>query len=191
MSTQEVDRLLAGPLYGKEPWPLRFYTHSFSAACFNTLACSLIYNWREFGTRRVDSYGNVIDGPSGSPPANDWMAHWDGSNIIPIKEGKTFPTPVTVKWTSLDGEGHEAVIDLDELFEERLVLHNVARDEVLENWLEARKYEPLSPGILVLLNDRTLKVFMRALVFTAHEQVIGSVSRRSRNDLIEAWSRTY
>lgn len=28
MSTQEVDRLLAGPLYGKEPWPLRFYTHS-------------------------------------------------------------------------------------------------------------------------------------------------------------------
>lgn len=191
MRTQEVDRLLAGPLYGQEPWPLRFYTHSFSAACFNTLACSVVYNWHEFGTRRVDSYGNVTDGPSGPPPANDWLTHWDGSHSIPAKEDKTFPGPVVVKWKSLDGVDHDATLDFDEMFRDRLVLHAVSRDEVKEPWLQAKSFNPCVPSILVHLDDRMLKVYMRAMVATEAEQIPGNRHSHFRDDLIEAWTHLY
>jgi hypothetical protein len=117
---------LAGPLYGKDPWPLRFHTHNFGAACFNVLASSVLYNGHQFGTRRRDSDGNLHDKPSAPMPSEIWRGAWMGShNIFPVK-GKTFPAPVELEWRSLDGVAHRLSIDLDQLFKDRLILHTVS-----------------------------------------------------------------
>ncbi len=112
---------LAGPLYGKDPWPLRFHSHGFSAACFNTLACSIVYNRHQFGTRKLGHDAGYYDEPSGPPPSHSWRDELSGSHgIVPV-DGKTFPGPVDIEWTSLDGCSHAATIDLDEMFKDRLV----------------------------------------------------------------------
>lgn len=181
---------LAGPLYGKEPWPLRFHSHGFGAACFNTLACSIIYNRHQFGTRRWDGDDVAHDRPSGPLPFENWRDEWDGSHSILPFEGRTFPGPVDIEWFSLDGESHALSIDLDEMFRGRLVLHFVKRGEVKEAWLDAKSVEPVSPDILVEVNDRSVSVYMRAFVATEAEQMPGNDRSHFRNDLVLVWNRT-
>ena len=191
MASYKPDRYLAGPLYGKDPWPLKFHSHNFDAICFNTLECSIVYNRRQFGTRKVDRDGVVEHTPSGTPPSDSWRDRWTGRDgIVPV-DGRTFPGPVALEWMSLDGVQHAASLDLDELFADRLVLHRVARDEVGEPWLDAKTINPISPDILVEVNDRTVNIFMRAHVTTEAEQIPGNDRSHHRRDLMLAWSHTY
>ncbi|QDE40918.1 hypothetical protein FIV34_17715 [Luteibacter pinisoli] len=190
MRSEKVARELAGPLYGQEPWPIRFYTHSFMAACFNTLACSFIYNHYQFGTQKKDWAGRISDGPSGPPP-NDRGVLWNSGHIIMPKKGETFPGPVELAWTSLDGTPFQASVDLDDLFKERLVLHNVVRENVQEPWLKYLAVQPLSPKILVELDDRTVSVYMKAIIATVQERVPGEPATRLRIEPVLAWKHTY
>jgi hypothetical protein len=182
---------LAGPLYGKEPWPLRFFSHTFDAACFNTLACSILYNRHEFGNRKYEYDGSPIDKPSGPPPFETWRDRWTGRHSILPRNGKTFPGPVKIEWSSMDGRHHVASLDLGALFKDRLVLHKVGRYEVKEGWLGAKSIDPISPSILVEVNDNVVNVFMRALVATGAEQIPGNAGSHFRDDLILAWTHNY
>ncbi|MEX1829779.1 hypothetical protein [Luteibacter sp. CQ10] len=189
MSEESVRRQLAGPLYGQEPWPIRFHTHGFIFHCYNTLACSGVYNRYQFGTRKwID--GIPHDGPSGSPPKND-RNKWRCGHAILAKGGKTFPGPVEIEWTSLDGEEHATSIDLDTLFKERLVLHTVTREEVKELWLQTLSIEPVSPDIMVEVNNRTVSVYMEALIVTEVEDEPGTKVSGLRFDPMLARSVTY
>jgi hypothetical protein len=190
MRSEKVARELAGPLYGQEPWPIRFYTHTFSAACFNTLACSFIYNNYQFGTQRKDWTGQILERPSGPPPP-DRRVLWNAGHIIVPKKGKTFPGPVELAWTALDNTSLSASIDLDAIFHDRLVLHTVSRAEVKEPWLQTLSLDPISPQILVDLDDRTVCVYMKALIATEDEQVPGNPNSHLRIEPILAWKRTY
>jgi hypothetical protein len=190
MASRTPNRDLAGPLYGKDPWPLRFHSHDFDAICFNTLECSILYNRRQFGTRTIDRDGVVTDGPSGTPPFERWRDQWTGNDVIVPSEGRTFPSPVVIEWLSIDGVMHTANLDLDELFAERLILHRVRRDEVKEPWLDAKTVNPVRPDILVEVNDRTVNIFMRALVATAATPP-GNEQGDLRDDLMLAWTHTY
>src|SRR4051812_12358952 len=116
MVSYKPDPELAGPLYGKDPWPLRFHTHSFNAARFNTLASSILYNGHEFGTRKWGYDGKFYDVPSGPPPDEDWQKNWSGRHIISLVDGNTFPGPAVIEWTALDGEEIAASISFDEIF---------------------------------------------------------------------------
>ncbi|HEY9130128.1 MAG TPA: hypothetical protein VIM98_00100 [Dyella sp.] len=182
---------LAGPLYGKEPWPLRFHTHDFDAACYNTLACSIIYNRHQFGTRQLGYDGQYYDRPSGPPPSEHWKDDWDGSHIILTGTGETFPGPVEIEWTAMDGSQHQVSLNLDGLFRDRLVLHKVQRNEIREAWLATCSVDPVSPDILVEVNDRTVSVYMRATVVTEAEQIPGNPNSHIRDDLMLAWTLTY
>lgn len=191
MSSRTPNRDLAGPLYGKDPWPLRFHSHDFGAICFNTLECSILYNRRQFGTRTVDRDGAVSDRPSGEPPFEDWRERWRAGDVIVPLEGRTFPGPVTLDWMSLDGAKHMSSLDLDALFADRLILHRVQRHEVREAWLNGASVEPVRPDILVEVNDRAVNLFMRAFVVTEAEQVPGNHRIHHRRDLVLAWSHVY
>ena len=191
MSSYRPDPALAGPLYGKDPWPLRFHTHSFNAACFNTLACSIVYNGHQFGTRKRGYDGVAFDSPSGRPISDDWAAEWTAGHLIGLTDGQTFSGPVMVEWTSLDGEHLSVAVNLDEIFSDRKILHHVARNEVKEGWLGAKSIHPESPAILVEVNDRTISVYMRAMVFTEAEQIPGNKYSHFRDDLVLAWKRAY
>jgi hypothetical protein len=182
---------LAGPLYGMDPWPLRFHTHGFNAACHNTLACSIIYNRYQFGTRRRGYDGELHDRPSGPPPYANWKDEWGGGHVIALSEGETFPGPVEIEWTSLNCVHHVTSIDLDEIFKDRLILHRVARHEVKEPWLDAKSVHPVHPSIMVEVDDCTINVFMRATVATEAQQIPGNCRSHFRHDLILAWTQTY
>ncbi|MFC4765391.1 hypothetical protein [Dyella koreensis] len=176
----------AGPLEGKGPWPLRFYSHSFGARHFHTQRCQIIYNNNSF-TRLTG------DKPAGPPPVPNWQDDWSAHyGVVPSDHGgRTFPGPVELWWTSLDGVTHEATLDLDALFKERLILHSLAKDEIPEGWLAGCSRDPISPDILVEVNDRTVSIYMRALVATKEEQIPGNPHSKGRNDLMLAWTHTY
>lgn len=182
---------LAGPLYGKDPWPLRFHTHSFGARCYNTLACSMVYNRHQFGTRKMGYDGEFYDRPSGPPPSENWKTHWSAAHGILTDTGETFPGPVEIEWTALDGSQHRVSLNLDGLFRDRIVLHTVQRSEVKEAWLKAKSVHPISPDILVEVDDRTISVHMRAIVATEAEQIPGNPNSHFRDDLMLAWTLMY
>lgn len=188
MPSHTPDPSLAGPLYGRDPWPLRFHSHSFDAICFNTLACSIVYDRRQFGTQKLDQRGEPYDDISGEPPFGAWRQRWTGHHSVTPANGRTFPSDVEIKWKSLSGNWHAATLDLDKIFRRRLVLHDVAREDVKEAWLDAKSVHPVSPGILVEVNDRTINVFMRALVVTEVEQEPGNANSHFRDDLMLAWT---
>lgn len=191
MTSYKPHPALAGPLYGKDPWPLRFHSHGFGAVCFNTLACSIIYNHYQFGTRKPGYDGEYYDVASGQPPFEHWRDRWTGRHSISPVDGKTFSTLAEIEWTSMDGCRHAITINFDEMFKDRLILHSVRRDEVKEAWLEAKSINPVRPDILVEVNDRIVNVFMRALVATEVEQIPGNSHSHFRDDLILAWTHTY
>jgi hypothetical protein len=90
-----------------------------------------------------------MDEPSGPPPFESWRDEWTGSHGISPVRGKTFTSTVDIEWGSLDGRRLGTSIDLDVLFKERLILHNVRRDEVKESWLKTCSSSRVSPDILV------------------------------------------
>ncbi|MEX1829780.1 hypothetical protein [Luteibacter sp. CQ10] len=190
MSEESVRRELAGPLYGQEPWPIRFHTHAFGFRCYNTLSCSGVYNRYQFGTRKWIR-GIAHDRPKGPPPVANWRDDWTAGHAVLAKDGKTFPGPLEIEWTSLDGEEHATSIDFDVLFKDRRVLHAVAREDIKERWLETLSTEPVSPDILVEVNDRTVGVFMRALLVIETGDAPELRSRRFRDDIVLAKSVTF
>lgn len=185
MVSNQVPAHYAGPLAGKDPWPLRFYAHSFGAAHFNTLKCRIVYNDYIF----TELTGNAPAGPAPS----GFLETWTGTHIIAPENqgGRTFSGPVDLEWTALDGSTHAASVDLDAIFKDRLVLHRVPRDEVREAWLETCRIKPISPDILLVVDDRNVVVYMRALVITEHEQIPGNPNSQMRDDLMVAWRHTY
>ena len=176
---------LAGPLYGKDPWPLRFHAFKFGARCWNTQACSIVYGGHEFGSREYH-YGQYLDKPSGPrPPKMDhWVGSWSNGEYAPI-------APVALEWTAMDGSKHQATVDLEKIFKDRLVLHRLSKEEIPEGWLASCSVAPVSPSLLVEINDRTVNVYMNAMVTTTAEQIPGNPNSHARHDLILAWTHTY
>ncbi|UPG89435.1 hypothetical protein L2Y96_18875 [Luteibacter aegosomaticola] len=183
---------LAGPLYGKEPWPLRFHTHSFSAKSLNTLASAIVYNNFMFGKRKAGIYGEPVDSPSGPPPEGiDWKKFWKAGHSIITDDGQTFPGPVEMEWISLDGVAHRTSLALEEIFPDRQIHHRVARSEVKDAWLETLSFHPVKPEILLELNDRTVRVYMRAMIVSNIETRPGDPLSCLRNELVEVWAQSY
>ena len=159
--------------------PLRFKIHSFSAYAFNTLKCKIIYFNEDFTAEDADK-------PSGPPPGGDYRSTWGFGSYSGIRN---FPGPVEVNWTSLDGEAHHASIDLAEIFKNEEILHRVPDEEIPDGMYPQGLY--LDPGIFVEVNDRTINVYMRAMIPTKHLQIPGNKNSNTRHDLILAWTHTY
>lgn len=155
-------------------WPLRFRSHSFSAWCYDTMECSLWYAGLE--------YGGETPSPPSSKYGPGYLDHWSGTHLMI----HNFPAPAEVRWRSKDGELHEARIDIGELFKDQLIRHNVARDEMSD--VPDGRFTN-QPGILMEINDRTIRVYMRAHISTKKLQKAGNRYSGFRNDLILV--RTY
>jgi len=156
----------------------------------NTLACSILYDRFEFGSRKYGVFGEPIDFPAGPPP-EDWRKFWRGLKGIFSDDGKTFPGPVVVEWTSLDGADHNVSIDLEEVFPGHLVLHDLSREEIRKPWLETLSVEPVIPDILLEVNDRDIRIYMRALLVAGSEDNQVNPDGYLRDDLILTWERAY
>ena len=162
-----------------QAWPLKFKRHNFRAYYYNTLACSIIYNRYQFSLHEHQ--------PSAPPPPGDYRAGWAANHII----GTRFPGPIHAQWTALDGSEHRAEIDLEALFADRLVRHNLSRDDFTDDWLAGECVDPVPVEILMELNDRTVSIFSQALLVT--KEYIRPDNRPGylRKDLVRVWTHTY
>lgn len=155
-------------------FPLRFYIHSFAGYCFNTLACTVIYNNHNF--TRLDPQ------PAGPPPSPDYREHWNQAGFSGIGN---FPPPAEVKWTSHDGTTYETKVDIGEIFKDGRVLYKVPDSEIPDqSWGD-------DPSIFLEVNDRTINVYMRAYIVTKTEQIPGNKNSYHRTDVILAWTHIY
>ena len=149
-------------------WPLKFKRHSFGAWCYDTQYCSVWYGGMESG-RNTPSPPSSKYGPG-------YLDHWRGGYSV-----DNFPPPADVTWRSKDGTEHKTAIDIGALFRDELVRHNVPREEIRE--VPDGKLGT-NPGILVEVNDRTIRVYMRARIPTKHMQIPGNQYSDFRHDLI-------
>lgn len=157
-------------------WPLKFVQYNFGAHCFDTIGCRITYAGFVHGADRADEI---------SPP----MASYKGSRDQLLRArhiGKrNFPAPAKVAWRSKDGVPHEAEVDLDVIFKDRVVKHNVLREDYRDDLGIA------DPDIVLEVNDRTISIYMRALIPTKTEHASGSAHRYSREDLILVSTSTF
>ena len=157
-------------------WPLKFVRHSFGAYCYDTIGCKVLYAGFPHGASSDDEV---------SPPASsrgpDYRKHWNAGHLaLP-----NFPPPAVVTWRSKDGTAHEAEVDIGEIFKDRLILHDVPREDIREG------VSIHNPGIVLEVNDRTINVYMKARIPTNSLRTPGNPNSDFRNDPVLAWSRTY
>jgi hypothetical protein len=161
-------------------WPLKFKSHSFGAHCYSTYGCRVVYAGLE---QRADDPDELR--PSSSSYGPDYQRNWSGTHAMI----RNFPPPAQVSWRSEDGQAHAAEIDIGELFADEVIRHNVKREEMAD--LPNGEYE-WEPAILLEVNDRTIRVYMRAMIFLKRRvEVAGQLRGDFRNDLILVKSYNY
>ena len=157
-------------------WPLKFVQHDFGAYCYSTYACRVVYNGFDH-TGDPDHELQISSASLGDRYPDNLYAGYLGV--------MNFPGPAQVTWRSSDGVRHEAQVDIADIFGDRLILHNVPRDDIPEG------VSILNPAIILEVNDRTINVYMRAFIPTKSLRMSGNRHSNYRNDLVLAWARTY
>lgn len=171
------DAAKAAEMNDKAPaWPLRFDKHTFSARCLDTVSCDVVYD----GVH----HGSDTPTPSAAYYGPDYLKDWNGGH----GGIRNFPPPAKVVWTSKDGVAHEAEIDIGQIFADGLVRHYVPREEVAD---VPNGQISVNPAILLEVNDRTLRVYMKAFVPTRHLQTPGNPLSAVRRDLVLVKTYTY
>ncbi|HEY4292734.1 hypothetical protein [Luteibacter sp.] len=150
-------------------WPLKFKEHSFGAFCYGTLTCTVWYAGQRHGRDKPRPSSSTL-----GPAYLDYMSG-DHGGI------RNFPKAAKATWTSSDGEPHQAEIDIASIFRDELIRHNVTRGEVAE---QPDGGLPINPSIILEVNDRAIRVYMRAFIPTKHLQVPGNTFSGHRQDLI-------
>lgn len=155
-------------------WPLKFREHSFTTVCYSTRRCGVWYAGVWSGHRKPSR-------PSSEYGPN-YLDHIMGGHIGIAN----FPGPADLTWLSADGTEHQARIDIGAIFRDQVIRHNVPRGEVAPLRDGELSTDPL---ILLEINDRTIRIYMRATIPTKHYQVTGNPYSAYRNELVLA--RTY
>lgn len=157
-------------------WPLKFKRHTFTAVCYSTQICRVSYAGAWSGSRKP-SVASSEYGPK-------YLDHILGGHVGIAN----FPDPAEVTWRSMDGTEHQARIDIGAIFRDELVRHNAPREDVRELVDGQLSGNPL---ILLEINDRTIRLYMRALIPTKTYRVPGNPYTRNRDDLILAKTYQY
>lgn len=161
-------------------WPLKFKSHSFSAHCYDTYGCKVDYADL---LQRDDDQNELRPSSSGYGVA--YQRNWSGTHGLI----RNFPPPATVSWRSKDGQEHKAEIDIGEIFKDQLIRHNVPREEMAD--VPDGEYRN-EPAIILEVNDRTIRVWMGAMIFLKKQvEVAGVIRADFRNDLILAKTYTF
>lgn len=159
-------------------WPLRFKRHSFSVHTYDTYGAKVRYDGPQ-----INQDPDKLQ-PSSASYGPDYNRNWSG-----IHGGiRNFPPPAKVSWRSRDGQVHEAEVDIGEIFKDELIRHHVSREDMAE--LPDGEYQN-EPGIILEINDRTIRVWMRAFIPTKQLQVPGDPNSDARDELVLVKTSTY
>jgi hypothetical protein len=153
-------------------WPLRFRSHSFSVYCYDTYGCKVVYA----GQLQLDEDDQKLQ-PSSAGYGPAYRRNWSGVYGMIWN----FPAPAEVTWRSKDGQRHHAKIDIAELFKDELIRHEVSREDMAD---VPNGEFPNEPAVLMEVNNRVIRVYMRAHIPTKQLQKPGNRYSDFRNDLI-------
>lgn len=152
--------------------PYRFWQHNFGAYCFDTLGCHVVY-----GRHVVIDRPDTQPTPAASPGYVERLdAGWLG---LPNFEG-----PVVLDWRSKQGDPLHLELDLGEIFADGRVRYRV--DDAL---IDPEASGP-DPGIIVEVNDRTVRVYMDAFISLKAPRVPGNPHSNFADDKVLAFERT-
>lgn len=169
------------PIKAPEPvkqWPLKFDSHTFGLVTYDVYGVNVDYA----GVLHEDDPDELQRSSASYGP--NYQRNW-GNGHIGIRN---FPRPAKVSWRSKDGEAHQAEIDFGEIFRDELVRHNVRREDMAD--VPNGKYQN-DPSIILEVNDRTLRVWMRAHVPTKKLQKPGNKYSDFRSDVVLVETYTY
>jgi len=157
--------------------PIRFSRHDFGVACYDTYGCRVVYAGRVRAEYSTDSKS-----PSAAELDGDFRDYLQ-AGYIGIRN---FPAPALVSWRSADGTSLAAEVDMADIFKDEVVLHRVPPDQ-----LPPYLYAPVEPEIVLVVNNRTIQVYMKAHITTAVLQEPGNRYSGFRSEPILAYSKTY
>lgn len=157
-------------------WPLRFQRHRFGGFCFDTYGCSIVYNGFPHGKDDPDQLSAAASSFGANYQQRMKAAHLDIAN---------FPAPAEVKWRSKDKSEHHASIDIAAIFNDQLIRHEVAREDV------AVGVSVNDPEIILEVDDRTVNVYMRCMIPLKKPRDPANAHSDFRADLIRVFSQTY
>ncbi|HEY0504731.1 MAG TPA: hypothetical protein VGD42_14715 [Lysobacter sp.] len=157
-------------------WPLEFRAHYFGVATYSTYGCQVVYDNELV---KVDPEDELeISSASIGDKYPDNLTAGRGPY-------RNFPPPAVVNWRSSDGTPHEAEVDIGEIFKDQRVRHNASREDVDEHGNDT------APKVILEVNDRTIKVYMRAMIGLKRPRFPDRPHSDFRYDLITVYSRTY
>lgn len=157
-------------------WPLRFERHRFGGYCFDTYGCRIVYHGFPHG-KPDDSKLSASTASFGA----DYQSLMKAGHIDIVN----FPPPAEVSWRSKDQSEHKALIDIGEIFSDRLVRHQVAREDI------APGVSIGDPEIILEVDDRTINVYTRTFIPLKAPRDPANPNSDYRADLIKVFSQTY
>ncbi|HEY4581494.1 MAG TPA: hypothetical protein VIG88_01300 [Lysobacter sp.] len=165
----------AGATKANWEWPLRFSKHAMRVACYDTIGCRARYAdvWQVYDAPDYRRPSSASIGPN-------YRDHMRGGHIAIVN----FPEPMEITWRSKDGTPLQARIDIGRIFQDELVRHNVPRERIP---LDVTSLAPdtVHPDIVVEVNDRIVRVYMRSHIPVDHETKPGNRFSRFVSELIE------
>jgi hypothetical protein len=159
-------------------WPLKFASHKFSVFTYDTYGAKVTY-----AGPQIDEDPDQLQRASSSYGPG-YQRSWSGIHGMI----RNFPPPAKVAWRSKDGQAHEAEIDFGEIFKDELIRHNVSREQMAD--VPDGKYQN-EPSIILEVNDRTIRVWMKAHIPTKQLQKPGNKYSDFRSDLVLAKTYNY
>ena len=150
-------------------WPLKFKDHAFGSVCYSTLSCTVWYasHW----------HGDEKPSPPPSKYGPDYLRYVDGTHV----GIRGSPKSAEVTWQSMDGAHHYTEIDLADIFRDRLIRHNVPREEVAD---QPGGQLVVDPSIILEVNDRTVRIYMRSSIPLKHLEDPTNIHSDMRRDLV-------
>jgi hypothetical protein len=122
---------------------LKFQRHNLATDCYSATVMRVIYAHKQF-----PACSNKISREK--RPEDD--KRWPGV----ISDFRAFEGPLQVEWRTRDGDSHSVVLNLDDIFRDKVVLHR----EDPQRIDQSMPMIPSNPIIVIEVHDRTLNVYM-------------------------------
>lgn len=181
MTQQEQDEAAKRARMNYQPvkWPLKFKRHNWGVRCYDTQYCSVWYAGMESGDEKPS--------PPSSTYGSGYLNNWNGGRYV-----DNFSPPAEVTWRSRDGTEHRTEIDIGAIFKDELIRHNVSREEIPAEFASGTMDLVTTPDILLEVNDRTIRVYMRPWIPLKKQiEIAGQMRSEKYDDLILVQTTTY
>jgi hypothetical protein len=151
---------------------LKFQRHNLALNCYSA------------GDMRV-TYAHQLHTAYSGKMAREKRPEDDKRLPSSIIDFRAFEGPLKVEWRSRDGESHLVVLELDDIFKDKVVLHR----EDPQRIDESMPMIPSNPTIVIEVNDRTLNVYMDVDI-ALHPTDPNARARDMRRNRTLAYSKT-